>query len=141
MITSFSNAENIFAEVCIERKKLIATKEEQDWYDLKESHSRGVANIGCKILAKEQALDKIRSDEDLFVAAKSALLLHDIARFYQFVNKDIIKMDHGMVGSDLLQTRFRIDNPFVYLPVKYHNKLSLDDSLFVDKDSSKLNLL
>ena len=65
--------------------------------------------------------------------AGAALLLHDLARFYQFHRDRVISMDHGLVATQMLRIRFNENNPFVLLPIKYHDKLSLTD-LFTDVD-------
>ena len=50
----------------------------------------------------------------------SAILLHDIGRFYE-KDSDSLKFDHAEYGYNLLKAEFTND-PLVLLPIKYHEE-------------------
>lgn len=101
----------------------------------KQKHSFDVLCLGTQLMGKIDYFKNLPEDEKNEIEA--ALLLHDIARFYQ--SKDGIKklteaeFDHGIEGYNILKNTENIINPTILLPIKYHSKIKID-AIYSDEE-------
>ncbi len=75
---------------------------------------------------------KPKNDFQLIENIKIAGLFHDLGRFYQDDGSEVLKSKssfHGELGVIQLQ-KIGIKNPYILLPIKYHNLPNLEKTTF-----------
>ncbi len=107
-----------------EYKKCLEQVHKNDFYtcyaDEKWVHSRQVLGSGNFIIKHEPWFQ--RQTADIIEIAKTALLLHDVARFEEITQRFIknIKIDHGEAGYEMLKTMPEYDEWMVAFAIKHH---------------------
>lgn len=107
-----------------EYEKCLKTVQKDDFYvnyaNEKWVHSRQVLGAGNFIIKHEEWFQK--QDKNVIDAAKTALLLHDIARFEEITRRFLygIKIDHGERGYEKLKLMSEYDEWLVAFAIKHH---------------------
>jgi hypothetical protein len=119
---TFIEAEKIF-ETCFKaQQNLSKNKKEETWYAHKYRHSYEVLDAGLRIISLENNLKNLSASEK--ENAKIALLLHDLGRFYQYINGQfVIEFDHALASAEILKQNYQINNLQILLPIKHHQSM------------------
>lgn len=98
------------------------------WVKMKYEHSLDVFKISEFLIENDEVLSRL--DEQYKIYGKLGAILHDIGRAYK-IGKNKEKVEpHGAFGADnILKDIEGIDNPFILIPIKYH------DVLFAEKEA------
>ncbi len=98
------------------------------WVKMKYEHSLDVFKISEFLIENDEVLSKL--EEQYKIYGKLGAILHDIGRAYK-IGKNKEKVEpHGAFGADnILKDIEGIDNPFILIPIKYH------DVLFAEKEA------
>lgn len=88
--------------------------------DEKKRHSMQVAGAGNYLIRHVAWLQN--KPADFIELVKTAVLLHDISRFDEIAAyyKSKTKLDHGVIGAELLQQTPPFDDIRIWLPIKHH---------------------
>ncbi len=104
------------------------TKAEKDmfWITSKYSHSQDVFNMAKYLLSNDGILKSLDAKYKLY--GELGALLHDIGRCYEIGNKKLNGIPHGEFGADtVLKEMEGENNPFILIPVKYHDTLYAEE--------------
>lgn len=100
----------------------------QNWLVHKLKHTFQVASNIMDIFFQEKEIFKLFSEEEKnFV--EIVAILHDLGRFYQYKNGEIIdnnEFDHGKYAVELLKTDSRFNNPIILFAIEEHNKIQIN---------------
>lgn len=96
------------------------------WVDMKYNHSLDVFHVCEFLINNDNFLSKL--DDKYKLYGQLSAILHDIGRAYKIgENRDKVE-PHGAFGSDkVLRDMEKIDNPFILIPVKYHDVLEAEE--------------
>lgn len=90
----------------------------------KQEHSYEVLDMGERLIQGEEGLRSL--DERIIEYMKVVLILHDLGRFYEIGEKKLGGMYHGDYGAEnILRDIEGVDDLFILLPIKHHDKLNL----------------
>lgn len=128
-------------------KKLL-NDEYHKWYDLSEKkfqrdvmdekikHSYQVLGAGNFILNHESCFADCSAEGKEYLQAM--LLLHDVARFYEFIEKGEGRhLDHGVQGAKMLSEIPQFSAVEFCLPIRHHGHLI--EALYEDEEYNKLS--
>lgn len=105
--------------------------------DEKIRHSYQVLGVGKYLLKHEAYFSKMSDGEKDFLQA--VVLLHDIARFYEFL---ILgrgeKIDHGVYGAEMLAKIPEFNKIEAILPIRHHGHLI--EALYEDEEYKNLSV-
>ena len=90
----------------------------------KVAHPYQVLDIGNYILKNENVFKNWNNKK--IKQARIALLLHDIGRFQEIINKvqnPNLKYDHGILGYNLLVNIAQYNHPRITIPIKHHGHM------------------
>lgn len=99
----------------------------------KVAHSYQVLDAGNYILKNENVFKNWNSKQ--IKEARIALLLHDIGRFQEIINKALNPnqhSDHGILGYNLLANTTQYNNPRITIPIKHHGHMI--EELYADPE-------
>lgn len=130
------SAKDIFKKH-FDKQSEVVSGNDLHWINLKFKHSYDVLEIAELLLEKDNELKFMK--EDYIVYGKIAALLHDIGRFYEVA--DARKgFKHGKFGAEnILKNEEHIKNPFILLPIKYHDQKNISEEFFEDLATYNLN--
>ncbi|MBQ9035609.1 MAG: HD domain-containing protein [Alphaproteobacteria bacterium] len=102
----------------------------------KHRHSLQVAGAGNYLLRHVRYYQN--KSAEFIEMVKTAILLHDIARFYEIAllkqNKHI---DHGVIGAQMLQNMPLFNDIRIWLPIRHHGHLI--EELYADTEYQKIS--
>lgn len=102
----------------------------------KYRHSLQVAGAGNYLLRHVRYFQN--KPAEFIELVKTAILLHDIARFYEIAllkqNKHI---DHGVIGAQMLQNMPLFNDIRIWLPIRHHGHLI--EELYADTEYQKIS--
>ena len=121
---------------CADNEKLITLDKH------KYMHSLHVYDIGKKIIKNEIKLKNL--SEELIKIAEISLLLHDIGRFDEAIDKSNNKYnysDHSILGYEILKNIVGVDDLRLLLSVKHHGHLAvaIDDDKLINLVNCETN--
>ena len=133
-----------------DKAKILVRKEYEDAFEIvKESfyhrsfanwkikHTFQVSGAGNGILAHEPYFQN-RSDEFIDIC-RTAILLHDVYRFREVTGwfQDDTKIDHSLMGAELLSQTKDFNDILITLPIKHHGNMI--EKLYEDEAYQTLN--
>ena len=96
------------------------------WVKMKYQHSLDVFKVSKYLIENDPVLSKI--DEKYKIYGELGAILHDIGRAYKIGENRQKVEPHGAYGADkILKEVEKIDDPFILIPIKYHDELYAEE--------------
>lgn len=109
----------------------ISTDYQKEFMEEKIRHSYQVLGCGNLLLCSEKCFQRLSLSEKDFLQA--VVLLHDVGRFYEIVEKYAGRtVDHGVYGAQYLARIEEFNKSECFLPIRHHGHLI--SKLYEDED-------